>query len=54
MNEQNGKDESAGNEPSLVASLEAQPTELIEFVWSYEAAVRREDGIDTAIKYGSN
>ena len=54
MNEQNGKDESAGNKPSLVATLEAQLTELIEFVWSCEAAARREDRIDTAIKYGSN
>lgn len=53
MNEQNGKDESAGNEPSLVASLEAQLTELIEFVWSCEAAARREDRIDAAIKYGA-
>ena len=54
MNEQDSKDESAGNEPSLVPSLEAQLTELIEFVWSCEAAARREDLIDRAIKYGSN
>ncbi|MDQ6899379.1 MAG: hypothetical protein M3072_07720 [Candidatus Dormibacteraeota bacterium] len=54
MNELNRKDEIGGNEPSSVASLDAQLTELIEFIWACEAAAKREDRIDVAIKYGSN
>ena len=54
MNELNRKDEILGNEPSSVASLDAQLSELIEFVWTCEAAARREDYVDAVIKYGSN
>jgi hypothetical protein len=54
MNELNREDEIRGNEPSSVASLDAQLTELIEFVWTCEAAARREDHVDAVIKYGSN
>ena len=54
MNELNREDEIRGNARSSVASLDAQLTELIEFVWACEAAARREDRIDAAIKYGSN
>ena len=34
MNELNREDEIRGNAPSSVASLDAQLTELIEFVWA--------------------
>jgi hypothetical protein len=54
MNELNQKDEIGGNQPSPVASLDAQLTELIEFIWACEAAARREGRIDVAIRYGSN
>jgi hypothetical protein len=37
-----------------IASLDAQLTELIEFVWSCEAAARTEDRIDAVIRYGKN
>jgi len=53
MNELNREDEIRGNARSSVASLDAQLTELIEFVWACEAAARREDRIDAAIKYGA-
>ena len=53
MNELNREDEIRGNAPSSVASLDAQLTELIESVWACEAAARREDRIDAAIKYGA-
>ncbi|HEY0493110.1 MAG TPA: hypothetical protein VGD57_06555 [Candidatus Dormibacteraeota bacterium] len=39
---------------SPIASLDAQLTELIEFVWSCEAAARTEARIDAAIRYGNN
>ncbi len=32
--------------------LDSQLAELIEVVWACEAAARREDRIDAAIKYG--
>ena len=54
MNELNREDEIGANEPSSVASLDAQLTELIEFVWACEVAARREDHIDAVIKYGTN
>jgi len=53
MNELHREDEIGDNEPSPVAGLDAQLTELIEFIWACEAAARREDRIDAAIKYGS-
>jgi len=53
MNELNRKDEIEVNDAS-VASLDAQLTELIEFVWACEAAARLDDRIDAAIKYGRN
>jgi len=54
MNELHRDDEILGNEPSTAASLDAQLTELIEFVWTCEAAARREEHVDALIKYGSN
>jgi hypothetical protein len=54
MNELNSQAETARNEPTPVASLDAQLTELIEFVWACEAAARREDRIDAVIRYGNN
>ncbi|HVS07319.1 MAG TPA: hypothetical protein VHK65_14325 [Candidatus Dormibacteraeota bacterium] len=54
MNELNREDAIRGNAPAPVASLDAQLTELIEFVWTCEAAARREDHIDAVIKYGTN
>jgi hypothetical protein len=53
MNEQHPGEDIRGNEPSAIPSLDADLTELIEFVWSCEAAARREDRIDAAIKYGT-
>jgi hypothetical protein len=41
--------ENVRNEPTAIAGLDAQRTELIEFVWACEAAARREDRIDAAI-----
>jgi hypothetical protein len=49
MNELNSQAETARNEPVAIAGLDAQLTELIEFVWVCEAAARREDRIDAAI-----
>jgi hypothetical protein len=54
MNELNRQAENVRNDPTLVAPLDAQLTELIEFVWACEAAARREERIDAAIRYGSN
>jgi len=54
MNELNRHAETARNEPAPIASLDAQLTELIEFVWDCEAAVRREARIDAVIRYGTN
>ena len=53
MNELHREDEIGDNEPSPVAGLDAQLMELLEFIWACEAAARREDRIDAAIKYGS-
>jgi len=53
MNELDREDEVVGNEPSPVAALDAQLTELIEFIWACEATARRDDRTDSAIKYGS-
>ena len=49
MNELNSQAETARNEPVAIAGLDAQLTELIEFVWACEAAASREDRIDAAI-----
>ena len=54
MNELNSQADTAGNEPTLIASLDAQLMELIEFVWACEAAARREDHIDAVIRYGND
>ena len=54
MNEQNSPAEAARNEPTQIASLAAQLTELIEFVWACEAAAWREARIDAVIRYGNN
>jgi hypothetical protein len=54
MNELNSQAETARNEPTLIASLDAQLTELIEFIWACEAAARTEDRIDAVIRYGNN
>ena len=53
MNELNSQAETARNEPTPIASLDAQLTELIEFVWACEAAARREARIDAVIRYGN-
>ena len=54
MNELNSQAETARNEPTPIASLGAQLTELIEFVSACEAAARTEDRIDAVIRYGNN
>jgi hypothetical protein len=54
MNELTEQTENVGNEPTTIAQLDAQLTELIEFVWACEAAARREERIDAAIRYSSN
>ena len=54
MNELNSHAENARAEPIPIASLDAQLTELIEFVWACEAAARTEDSIDAVIRYGNN
>jgi hypothetical protein len=53
MNELNRKAETVSNEPTPIASLDAQLTELIEFVSACEAAARTEDRIDAVIRYGN-
>jgi hypothetical protein len=53
MKELNSHVETARNEPTLIAPLDAQLTELIEFVWACEASARREARIDAVIRYGS-
>ena len=53
MNELNSQAETARNELTPIASLDAQLTELIEFVYACEAAARREDRIDAVIRYRS-
>jgi len=54
MNELNSHAETACNEPTPVAALDAQLTELIEFVWACEATSRTEDRIDAVIRHGNN
>jgi hypothetical protein len=53
MNELNSQAEIVRNEPTPIASLDAQLTELIEFVSACEAAARTEDRIDAVIRYGN-
>jgi len=54
MNELNRQVDIGANEPSSIPSLDAQLTELIEFVSACEAAARTEDRIDAVIRYGNN
>ena len=54
MNESKSQAETGRDEPARIAPLDAQLTELIEFVWACEVAARREDHIDAVIKYGTN
>ena len=54
MNELNSQTETARNEATPVAALDAQLTELIEFVWACESAARTEDRIDAVIRYATN
>jgi hypothetical protein len=54
MNELNSQTEHVRQEPTSIAPLDAQLTELIEFVWACEAAARREERIDAAIRYASH
>ena len=54
MNEMNRQTENVRNEPTSIAPLDAQLTELIEFVLACEAAARKEDRIDAVIRYGNN
>lgn len=54
MNELTRQAENVRNEPTSVAPLDTQLMELIEFVWACEAAARREERIDAAIRYGIN
>ena len=54
MNELNSQAETARNERTAIASLDAQLTELVEFVWACEAAARTEARIDAVIRYGNN
>ena len=54
MNELNSQSETARNEPTAIASLDAQLTELIEFVWACETAARTEARIDAVARYGNN
>jgi hypothetical protein len=54
MYEPNRQTENLRDEPTSIAALDAQLTDLIEFVWACEAAARREERIDDAIRYSSN
>ena len=54
MNQLNSHADTGRNEPTSIASLDAQLTELIEFVWACEAAARTEDRIDAVVRYGNN
>jgi len=54
MNQLNSYAETARNEPTPITSLDAQLTELIEFIWACEAAARTEARIDAVIRYGNN
>jgi hypothetical protein len=53
MSDLNRQQEIRGNQASPIPGLDAQLVELIEFIWVCEAAARRDDRIDSAIKYGS-
>jgi hypothetical protein len=54
MNEMNRQTENVRDEPTSIAPLDAQLTELIEFVWACEAAARGEERIDAAIRCASH
>lgn len=54
MNELNGQAQTHRDEPAPIASLGAQLTQLIEFVWACEAAARTEARMDAVIRYGNN
>jgi hypothetical protein len=54
MNESNSQAKTGRDEPTPIASLDAQLMELIEFVWTCEAAARSEARIDAVIRYGNN
>ena len=54
MNESTRQPGNPSSEPTSIPSVEAQLTELIEFVSACEAAARREDRIDAVIRYGNN
>ena len=51
MNQLNSHADTGRNEPTSIASLDAQLTELIEFVWACEVAARSESRLD---RYGNN
>jgi hypothetical protein len=51
MNQRNSYAETGRNEPTAIASLDVQLTELIEFVWACEVAARNESRLD---RYGNN
>jgi hypothetical protein len=53
MNEHDLGDDIRDCGPSFIRPLDAELTVLIEFVWACEAAARREDRIDAAIRYGT-
>jgi hypothetical protein len=54
VNELNSQTENVRQEPTSIAPLDAQLTDLIEFVWACEAEARREERIDAAIRYASH
>ena len=54
MNESNSQAATGRDEPARIAPLDAQLTELIEFVWACEAAARTEARIDAVIRYGND
>ena len=53
MNESKRQAETGRDEPARIAPLDAQLTELIEFVWACEAAARTEARIDAVIRNGN-
>jgi hypothetical protein len=54
MKEQGLGDDIRDCEHSCIRLVDRELTELSEFVWTCEAAARREDRIDAAIKYGTS
>jgi hypothetical protein len=54
MNPLNSQAQTPRDDPTSIASLGAQLTELMEFVWACEAAARIEARIDAVIRYGNN